>query len=86
MNRLYGFEAQCRAKLGATLGARFYEAANSVFEWLPLAALVAQSVLVMHGGLGEVSDPAPAQCRFHPRSTSRAAPRHACAPSATRAA
>ena len=54
MNRHYGFEAQCCAKLGPVLGMRFYELANSVFEWLPLAALVAQSVLVMHGGLGEV--------------------------------
>ena len=54
MNRHYGFETQCCAKLGPILGMRFYELANSVFEWLPLAALVAQSVLVMHGGLGEV--------------------------------
>ena len=58
MNRHYGFETQCCAKLGPILGMRFYELANSVFEWLPLAALVAQSVLVMHGGLGEV------ECRW----------------------
>ena len=74
MNRHYGFEAQCCAKLGPVLGMRFYELANSVFEWLPLAALVAQSVLVMHGGLGEVECRWPIACRCCKRPRLRTGP------------
>ena len=36
-------------------GMRAYEAIHNAFDWLPLAALVNESVLVLHGGVGDGS-------------------------------
>ena len=34
---------------------RAYEAVHAAFDWLPLAALIQESVLVLHGGVGDGS-------------------------------
>lgn len=36
-------------------GLRAYEAVHDTFDWLPLAAVVSESVLVVHGGVGDGS-------------------------------
>lgn len=47
MNRIYGFEGEVRAKYDEKIFELFLE----VFGHLPLAALVGEKVLVVHGGL-----------------------------------
>lgn len=37
------------------LAEKAYEAVHAAFEWLPLAALISESVLVLHGGVGDGS-------------------------------
>jgi len=49
-----GFQAHVAARLPAA-GARVYEAVHLTFDWLPLGALVAGTVLVVHGGVGDGS-------------------------------
>jgi len=51
VNALYGFRAECvrRCRDGATV----WQSINRVFEWLPVAALVDDCVLCVHGGIGE---------------------------------
>ena len=49
-----GFQAHVGARLPAA-GARVYEAVHLTFDWLPLGALVAGTVLVVHGGVGDGS-------------------------------
>jgi diadenosine tetraphosphatase ApaH/serine/threonine PP2A family protein phosphatase len=53
MNERYGFKGVCVSTLGAEHGQRFFEAAEKVFEQLPLATLVGQKILVLHGGIGD---------------------------------
>ena len=62
-----GFQAHVRARLGALADpARpmaqrddpahaVYEGVHQAFEWLPLAAVVAKKILVLHGGIGDGS-------------------------------
>eukprot|EP00820_Chromera_velia_P016769 Cvel_26242.t1-p1 / transcript=Cvel_26242.t1 / gene=Cvel_26242 / organism=Chromera_velia_CCMP2878 / gene_product=Serine/threonine-protein phosphatase BSL1, putative / transcript_product=Serine/threonine-protein phosphatase BSL1, putative / location=Cvel_scaffold3095:295-15614(-) / protein_length=1417 / sequence_SO=supercontig / SO=protein_coding / is_pseudo=false len=52
MNANYGFKAECQSKLGANEGESVWQRVNDVFEFLPLAALVEDSVLCVHGGIG----------------------------------
>lgn len=47
LNRMYGFEGEVRAKYND----RVFELFMEVFNWLPLACLINQGVLVLHGGL-----------------------------------
>ena len=49
-----GFQAHVAARLPAA-GGRVYEAVHRTFDWLPLGALVAGQVLVVHGGVGDGS-------------------------------
>ena len=49
-----GFQAHVAARLPAA-GGRVYEAVHRTFDWLPLGALVAGQVLVLHGGVGDGS-------------------------------
>lgn len=47
-----GFDRACDEHFGSN-GTRAFEAFYSVFDWLPLAALIGGRVLVIHGGLGD---------------------------------
>ncbi|KAE8751127.1 hypothetical protein FOCC_FOCC002211 [Frankliniella occidentalis] len=47
MNQMYGFEGEVKAKYTTQMSQLFTE----VYNWLPLAHLLNQRVLVMHGGL-----------------------------------
>ena len=47
MNKIYGFEGEVLAKYDQTVMNVFTE----VFNWLPLAAVINDSVFVVHGGL-----------------------------------
>lgn len=47
MNKIYGFEGEVKHKYDETVMQLFTE----VFNWLPLAAVIHDKVLVLHGGL-----------------------------------
>lgn len=47
MNQMYGFEGEVKAKYTPKMAELFTE----VFNWVPLAHLINNKVLVMHGGL-----------------------------------
>lgn len=47
MNRLYGFEGEVKSKYSSEMVDIF----TDLFNWLPLAHLINQRILVMHGGL-----------------------------------
>jgi len=47
MNKIYGFEGECKAKYDDKIFDLFLE----TFSWLPLAAVVQDSVFVVHGGI-----------------------------------
>jgi len=49
-----GFNVACvQHVLLAALGACVFDCVHDVFDWLPFAALVEDSVLVVHGGIGD---------------------------------
>ena len=50
VNALYGFRAECERRCAN--GNAVWTALNSVFEWLPICAVVEKSILCVHGGLG----------------------------------
>lgn len=52
MNINYGFHADCVRKFAAE-GEDIWERINDVFEFLPIAALVEQAILCIHGGIGD---------------------------------
>jgi serine/threonine-protein phosphatase PP1 catalytic subunit len=47
LNRVYGFYDECKRKYSVKLWKTFVD----VFNWLPIAALVDNKILCMHGGL-----------------------------------
>ena len=47
VNRLYGFYDECRRRYNIKLWKQFIE----MFNWLPVAALIDDKILCMHGGL-----------------------------------
>lgn len=51
INRDYGFYEECRQRLPAGAAAAIYEAFQSVFNALPLAAIVGDKIFCVHGGL-----------------------------------
>ena len=51
VNAAYGFRGECLRRCRD--GLAVWQAVNRVFEWLPLAALVDDVVLCVHGGIGE---------------------------------
>jgi len=55
MNERYGFKNACGKALGPKAGDRFYDAVEAAFAQLPLATVVGQKVLVLHGGIGDGS-------------------------------
>jgi hypothetical protein len=53
MNEKYGFRDDCRTRLGKEFGYKVYDHFHNAFDQLPVACVVAQKVLVVHGGLGD---------------------------------
>ena len=51
MNALYGFRAECRRRCHE--GDAVWQSVNAVFELLPVAAVVDDVVLCLHGGIGD---------------------------------
>merc|ERR1719183_1223197 len=52
MNERYGFENECYSVLGSVMGPKTYELIHRAFDELPLACLISEKVLVVHGGIG----------------------------------
>eukprot|EP00746_Dinoflagellata_sp_MGD_P015769 gnl/MRDRNA2_/MRDRNA2_135212_c0_seq1.p1 gnl/MRDRNA2_/MRDRNA2_135212_c0~~gnl/MRDRNA2_/MRDRNA2_135212_c0_seq1.p1 ORF type:complete len:478 (+),score=84.99 gnl/MRDRNA2_/MRDRNA2_135212_c0_seq1:109-1542(+) len=48
-----GFPAHCVARLGEAVGNEVWVAIATVFDWLPLACLLSDKILVLHGGIGD---------------------------------
>jgi protein phosphatase len=55
VNCMFGFMAECCQRLGREIGARCWTAVNSVFNYLPVGAIIADKILCIHGGIGQVS-------------------------------
>eukprot|EP00931_Biecheleriopsis_adriatica_P064626 TRINITY_DN39377_c0_g1_i1.p1 TRINITY_DN39377_c0_g1~~TRINITY_DN39377_c0_g1_i1.p1 ORF type:complete len:680 (+),score=110.47 TRINITY_DN39377_c0_g1_i1:226-2040(+) len=53
MNERYGFSEECERLLGAEIGKKIYDLIQKVFNLLPLACLVGDRALIMHGGIGD---------------------------------
>ncbi|CAG9462338.1 unnamed protein product [Pedinophyceae sp. YPF-701] len=54
INSLFGFRDECMDRLGSTPGIQAWKRFNDLFNWLPLAAVVAGRICCMHGGIGRV--------------------------------
>ncbi|KAL6774518.1 PKL1 [Auxenochlorella protothecoides x Auxenochlorella symbiontica] len=52
INALFGFRLECVERLGEPEGLRAWNRFNQLFNWLPLAAVIEDKVLCMHGGIG----------------------------------
>ena len=52
MNFHFGFRASCLSQFGPVEGQKLWEKINDCFDLLPLAALVGEEVLCIHGGIG----------------------------------
>lgn len=52
INALFGFRLECLERLGEGPGIRAWNRFNALFNWLPLAAVIEDRVLCMHGGIG----------------------------------
>eukprot|EP00931_Biecheleriopsis_adriatica_P116507 TRINITY_DN92144_c0_g1_i1.p1 TRINITY_DN92144_c0_g1~~TRINITY_DN92144_c0_g1_i1.p1 ORF type:complete len:615 (-),score=98.26 TRINITY_DN92144_c0_g1_i1:156-2000(-) len=53
MNRKYGFYEVCLEQLGATFGEKTFDSFQKAFDLLPLACLIDNRILVVHGGIGD---------------------------------
>mmetsp|Transcript_137175 Transcript_137175/g.242507 ORF Transcript_137175/g.242507 Transcript_137175/m.242507 type:complete len:690 (+) Transcript_137175:111-2180(+) len=53
MNEKYGFQDDCRSRLGKEFGQKTYEHFHKAFDQLPVACLVAERILCVHGGIGD---------------------------------
>jgi len=47
INRIYGFFEECKRRYNVKLWKKF----TDCFNWLPIAALIEEKILCMHGGL-----------------------------------
>lgn len=52
INALFGFRTECIDRLGERDGLEVWENINNLFNWLPLAAIIEEKVICMHGGIG----------------------------------
>jgi len=52
MNEKYGFMEHCYKHLGEENGKKTFDLMEEAFDQLPIACLVAQRILVVHGGIG----------------------------------
>lgn len=53
MNEKYGFREECIGTLGPHFGSMVYESVHKAFDQLPLACLIAERILILHGGIGD---------------------------------
>jgi len=53
MNEKFGFKAQVLSRLGKSSGSAVYRDIHGAFDQLPLACVVAERALVVHGGIGD---------------------------------
>jgi len=53
MNERYGFQEACRLSLGSTWGMTCYEHFQKAFDQMPLACVIEDIILVVHGGIGD---------------------------------
>lgn len=51
INFAYGFREELMNKLGETDGGDVWEKFNEAFSWMPLACIIGERILCMHGGL-----------------------------------
>ena len=56
ISREYGFLEECKDRYGSVEGEKIWEAFNSVFDYLPLAAIVADAIFCVHGGISQFLD------------------------------
>jgi len=52
INANYGFRNECETRLPLLAGKKVWDAVNGMFDRLPLAAVIEDSIFVCHGGLG----------------------------------
>ncbi len=54
INRVFGFAEECEERLDDVVDdpSSVFRAINNLFEWLPLAAVVDDRILCVHGGIG----------------------------------
>ncbi|KAK1356073.1 Serine/threonine-protein phosphatase [Heracleum sosnowskyi] len=52
VNSIFGFRAECIARMGETDGTWAWTRFNTLFSYLPLAALIEEKIICMHGGIG----------------------------------
>jgi len=57
VQQMFTFFKECQNKFGETLGKEVWDAINSVFDALPLAAVIDDQILCLHGGI-----PSPTSC------------------------
>lgn len=48
-----GFYAACTSRFGPDLGEQVFSSFHDAFEYVPLASLVGEKILVLHGGIGD---------------------------------
>mmetsp|Transcript_34513 Transcript_34513/g.80540 ORF Transcript_34513/g.80540 Transcript_34513/m.80540 type:complete len:598 (+) Transcript_34513:32-1825(+) len=53
MNARYGFWEECHDRLGDTFGRKTFDLFQTTFDQLPIACLVANKILCVHGGVGD---------------------------------
>lgn len=51
INALFGFRLECIERMGDQQGLWAWQRLNSLFNWLPLAALIEDRIICMHGGV-----------------------------------
>ena len=54
LNIAFGFFEECQKRLPPALAKPIWERINTLFSWLPLAAVINETVLCVHGGIGRV--------------------------------
>ncbi|CAF1265219.1 unnamed protein product [Adineta steineri] len=57
VQQMFSFYKECLGKFGDTLGKEVWDAINTVFDVLPLAAVIDDKILCLHGGI-----PSPTAC------------------------
>ncbi len=50
INALFGFRLECIERMGDQQGLWAWQRINALFNWLPLAALIEDRIVCMHGG------------------------------------